>query len=156
MLSYIAGKLCEVLLPINESVYIGRGNDIAVCTLASIDLLRDIASDKRIMDRITIAGRLLSENRGIEKLIESAINNDLKYIILVGEDSKGHHAGQALIALHRNGIDSNGRIIGAIGKKPFLTICKDRVDEFRSKVKLIDAIGVRDRESVYSLICSIC
>ncbi len=156
MLSYIAGKLCEVLLPINESVYIGRGNDIAVCTLASIDLLRDIASDKRIMDRITIVGRLLSENRGIEKLIESAINNDLKYIILVGEDSKGHHAGQALIALHRNGIDSNGRIIGAIGKNPFLTIGKDRVDEFRSKVKLIDAIGVRDRESVYSLVCSIC
>ena len=52
-------------------------------------------------------GRLLSENKGIDKIIDFSNNNrELKYLILCGNDVKGHEPGKALISLKNNGIDS--------------------------------------------------
>ena len=93
-----------MLLPVKDEYYMGKGNNIAICTLSSLHLLQTIADDPDIMNRILIVGRLLSENRGIDVLISFALKNqDLRYIIVCGKEVKGHKSGQALLSLHKNG-----------------------------------------------------
>ena len=41
------GELCNVILPINEEYYLGNQNSsAAICTLSSIDLLKNFANSK--------------------------------------------------------------------------------------------------------------
>ena len=94
------------------------------------------------MDKISIAGRLLSENRGIDTIIKFTLDHpDLKRIILCGQEVKGHKAGQALLSLYTNGIDNNGRIIGALGPYPTIRSLSQEVETFRKQVKIINMIG---------------
>src|SRR5690606_16579990 len=96
----VAGKICEAILPIKYEYYVGRGKELAICTLSSIDLLKEISESKAIMDRIAIAGRLLSENKGIDAIVRFTMEHpELKRIILCGKEVKGHSPGQALLAL---------------------------------------------------------
>jgi tetrahydromethanopterin S-methyltransferase subunit A len=136
-----AGKLCKALLPIKHEYYLGRGKAVAICTLSSIDLLQTIG-ESDLIDRILIAGRLLSENKGIDAIIAFTVRHPyLKRIILCGKEVKGHKAGQALLALASNGMDSSGRIIGAAGSNPIVTLPLQDVDIFRHQVEIIDMIG---------------
>jgi tetrahydromethanopterin S-methyltransferase subunit A len=97
------------------------------------------------MDKVAIAGRLLSENKGIDAIVAYAASHpDLKRIIVCGKEVKGHMAGQALLALHENGIDPAGRIIGARGPYPVLKSPKGQVEAFRRQVSLTDLTGVTD------------
>lgn len=143
-----AGKVCEAVLPIKHEYYLGRGKELAICTLSSIDLLQEI-SKSDVMGRIAIAGRLLSENRGIDAMIRFALDHpDLKRIIVCGKEVKGHRAGQALLALDRNGVDRDGRIIGALGPYPTLKSPAQDVQAFRRQVEIIDMIGTVDIEKL--------
>ena len=104
----ILGICCYHLLPIKQEYYIGKGKIIGICTLSSLDLLKEIKNNQEIMNKISIVGRLLSENKGLDEIIKFTINNkSLKYLLLCGEEVKGHLSGQTLIALNRNGIDQN-------------------------------------------------
>ena len=145
----IAGGLCEVLLPIKDQYYIGNGNTIAICTLGSLHLLQTIADDAYIMNRILIVGRLLSENRGIDMLINFALKNqNLRYIIVCGKEVKGHKSGQALLSLHKNGVQSNGKIIGAYAPSPFLLSTLRDIDSFRLQTKICNLIGIEDPQII--------
>jgi tetrahydromethanopterin S-methyltransferase subunit A len=155
-IEYLAGKICEVILPIRDTVHIGKGSSIAVCTLASIDLLKSIAEDEYIMQSIAVVGRLLSENKGIDMLVNFiAEHKEIRYLILCGNDTKGHYAGQALLALYKNGINNDGRIVGAIGKHPIVSVSMDKIDEFRTRINVIDMIGVKDKEKIRACIESL-
>ena len=144
----VAGKVCEAVLPIKHEYYIGRGKDLAICTLSSVDLLEEI-SKSDIMSKLAIAGRLLSENRGIDAMIRFTLEHpDLRLIIVCGKEVKGHRAGQALLALARNGIDTDGRIIGAQGPYPILKSPAGDVRDFRRRVEIIDMIGAVDIEKL--------
>jgi tetrahydromethanopterin S-methyltransferase subunit A len=139
-----AGKLCKALLPIKQEYYLGAGKAVALCTLSSIDLLETI-SRSSLMNKVLIAGRLLSENKGIEAMIAFTVKHpELKRILVCGKEVKGHKAGQALLALASNGVDSSGRIIGAAGPNPIVTLCAQDVDIFRRQVQIIDLIGTVD------------
>jgi len=143
-----AGRVCEALLPIRHHYYPGRGKELAICTLSSIGLLEEI-SKSEILNRVTIAGRLLSENRGIDAMIRFALEHpDLKRIIVCGREVRGHRAGQALLALTRNGIDDKGRIIGALGPYPTLKSPANDVEAFRRQVEITDMIGTTDIEKL--------
>jgi tetrahydromethanopterin S-methyltransferase subunit A len=145
----LAGKVCEKVLPIKEKYFLGKGSKVAICCLASIDLLKEISNSVDIMDRIVIAARLLSENRGIDTLIQFAIYNPtLCHIILCGSEVKGHQAGQALLSLCENGIDTKGRIIGAKGPYPFLKSSQNDIDRFRHQVRVCNMIGETDLAKV--------
>jgi len=37
-----AGKVCEAILPVKHDYNLGRGKELAICTLPSIDLLEEI------------------------------------------------------------------------------------------------------------------
>ena len=61
--------------------------------MSSIGLLEEI-SKSDLMDRIAIAGRLLSENRDIDAMIRFVLEHpDLRRIIVCGKELKGHRAG---------------------------------------------------------------
>jgi tetrahydromethanopterin S-methyltransferase subunit A len=149
-----AGQLCKALLPIKHEYYLGSGKVAAICTLSSFDLL-EMISRSTLMDKVLIAGRLLSENKGIDAIIGFTINHpELNRILLCGKEVKGHRAGQALLALARNGINTSGRIIGADGPNPIITRCAYDVDIFRSQVQVIDSIGTLDIDRIAQLLVS--
>lgn len=145
-----AGKVCEAVLPIKHEFYLGSGKELAICTLSSVDLLQEI-SKSEIMERVAIAGRLLSENKGIDAIVNFAVEHpDLRRIILCGREVKGHRAGKALLALARNGIDKDGRIIGALGPYPILKSPARDVIVFRNQVEITDLTGNIDINSLKS------
>ena len=139
-----AGKMCKALVPIKHEYYLGSGKAVAICTLSSIDLLETVSSSS-LMNKVLIAGRLLSENKGIDAIISFAIKHPgLKRLILCGKEVKGHRAGQALLALTINGMDLFGRIIGAVGPNPVLMSSPPDVEIFRHQVQIINLIGAVD------------
>jgi tetrahydromethanopterin S-methyltransferase subunit A len=139
-----AGKICKALVPIKHEYYLGSGKAVAICTLSSIDLL-EMISRSYLMNKVLIAGRLLSENKGIDAIVAFAIKHpELKRILVCGKEVKGHRAGQALLALASNGTDLSGRIIGAASPNPIVTLCAQEVDTFRRQVQTIDLIGTVD------------
>ncbi len=147
-----AGKLCKVLLPIKHQYYLGSGRRSAICTLSSFDLLETI-SQSYLMGRVQIVGRLLSENKGIDAIIDYTISHpELRRIILCGKEVRGHKAGQALLALAHNGIDGDGTIIGADGPYPVVTRSAQEVALFRHQVQIIDLIGVTDIDKIANVL----
>ena len=142
LIGEILGEICKTIFPINEEVFFGnRKSSIAVCTLSSISLLREIKNSE-LMNKISMVGRLLSENKGIDSLIQSVISNThLKTIIICGEDVTGHKAGNALVLLHKNGIDYRGKIIGSSSPDPILLTKPDQVKKFQKQVQIINNIG---------------
>ena len=144
-----AGKLCKVLIPIKPEYHMGEGNSVAICTLSSIHLLHAIANSDDIMNRILIVGRLFSENKGLDKLINFTVKHPaLNHIIVCGKEVTGHKTGQALISVHRNGATKEGRIIGAIGPHPFLTCSQRDIELFRRQSKIYDLIDNEDLNTI--------
>src|SRR5919108_628996 len=155
-LENVAGMLCEALVPIKHEYYLGGGESVAVCTLSSMRLLQTIARTKNVMNKILIVGRLLSENKGIDTMIKFTLNHPkLRYIIVCGNDVKGHQSGQALLSLHRNGATGEGRIIGAAGPRPFLTSLQADIELFRKQVMICDLLKCEDLETVREKLISL-
>lgn len=143
------GRICENIVPINQEYYYGKGSTIALCTLSSMDLLREISKASRIMNKILIAGRLLSENRGIDEMIKFRLKNpSLYHIIVCGIDVKGHRSGQALLSLHKNGVNGNGRITGAVAPYPMLTCSINEIESFRRQTIVHDLIGTKNLDMI--------
>lgn len=138
----VAGRLCKVILPIPEDVFYGNASSaVAVCTLSSMNLLREIASSA-MMERIALAGRLLSENKGIDALIRYVNKNpNITTIILCGKEVSGHRAGHSLLMVHRHGIDGDGRIVNSVSPDPVLTVTESEVAQFQRQTRIIDKIG---------------
>ena len=149
----IAGKICEIVIPIPLSYEMGNGRTLAICTLSDMSLLGEIISCKDIMQKIFLVGRLLSENRGIDKILHTFYNSpQLKCLILCGRDVKGHLPGQALVSLHDFGIEDGGHIIGARGNSPILKSTKEEITYFRTNVEIMNLIDSRDIRQIKLLI----
>ena len=143
------GELCKAILPVNEEYYLGNPDSkIAVCTLSSIELLKNFANSKILKD-ISIAGRLLSENKGINSIVEYVYKNQKTMTIIVcGKEVWGHKSGHSLFQLNKNGIDKNKRIIGSSSPDPFLTVSISKVRYFQNNVKLVNLINEINYEEV--------
>ncbi len=136
------GEVCKTVFPISEELYFGNPkSSIAICTLSDINLLKNISKSK-LMKNIALVGRLLSENKGIDFLIRTVNSNqNLKTIIMCGDDVFGHLPGHSLLALYRYGVDQNGRIINSLSPDPVLTVSSMDVIKFQNQVKIINKIG---------------
>ena len=141
-LENMIGVLCKVILPIPEESYQGNPDStIAVCTLSSLDLLKKIANSD-ILQHISIVGRLLSENKGIDLIIRHVNQNKkIKIIIVCGKEVWGHKAGHSLFKLYKNGIDNNRRIINSNSPDPFLTVTKSQITYFQNEITLVNMIN---------------
>lgn len=152
------GKICEALIPLKHEYYIGKGKSVAICTLSSIDLLKEISNSVDIMNRILIVGRLLSENEGIDTIIKFVLDHtELHHIIICGKEVKGHQAGQALISLYKNGMNNDGRIIGAKGPYPLLRSSQKDIEEFRKQIiRFSDLREIVDIRIIKNSILPVC
>ena len=140
-LSDIAGEICKLVFPIHGEVFLGNNeSSVAICTLSSMDLLKEISSSG-LMKKIAIAGRLLSENKGIDALVCNIIKNqNIKTLIVCGKEVSGHKTGHALMSLYKYGIDHNNRIVNSHSPSPFLTVSKSDVEKFQ-QITVVDKIG---------------
>jgi tetrahydromethanopterin S-methyltransferase subunit A len=61
------------------------------------------------------------------------------------------------MCVHRNGVKSNdGRIVGAIGPKPFLSCSQSDIELFRRQIMIYDLIGTDDLKTVKNTIVHLC
>jgi len=113
---------------------------VAVVTLAS----------RLRAEGAAISGPCKTENLGVEKIVANTISNcNIRFLIICGAESKGHLPGDTLLALHRNGIDGQGRIIGSKGAIPFIqNLPPEAVRRFQEQVELIDCIGLEDEDEI--------
>lgn len=141
-LGNLIGEICKMILPISEESFQGNPNsEIAVCTLSSLDLLKKMANSD-ILSQISIVGRLLSENKGIDAIIRHVNNNKkIKTIIICGKEVWGHKAGHSLFKLYKNGIDTKGRIIDSSSPDPILTVSRSQINYFQNKINLVNMIN---------------
>jgi len=124
---------------------------VAVCTLNSDDLVPRLASARQ--PGLAIAGSLHTENLGIEHLIRNVLPNPhLRFLLVCGEDTRqaiGHLPGQSLVSLMRDGLDENGRIRRAQGKRPILkNLGREQIEAFRRRLQMVDLIGTMDLEVI--------
>jgi tetrahydromethanopterin S-methyltransferase subunit A len=99
-------------------------------------------------------GSSKTENLGVEKIVANIISNsNIRYILICGTESRGHLSGHSLLAIHANGIDEKGRIIGSKGAIPFIeNIPVEAVRRFQQQVVLINRIGLIDLEEILKLV----
>lgn len=139
------GHLCNLLIPIETNRFTGKGKTIGVCTLSSLSLLKEISADQFLMKKIAIAGRLFSENKGIDQIVQYCNQNEsIKHLVVCGKDTKGHLAGNALLCLHEYGVGIDGRILNSSGHRPFVSLALEAVEAFRKNVYILNLIGVTD------------
>ncbi len=101
-----------------------------------------------------IFGPCKTENLGVEKVVANLISNsNLRFLLVCGEESKGHLPGDSIIALHRNGIDDEGRIVGSKGAIPFIeNLSKEAIERFQRQVEVIDRIGLVDESEIEKIV----
>jgi tetrahydromethanopterin S-methyltransferase subunit A len=99
---------------------------------------------------VAIYGSLKTENIGIEKIVANLISNpNIRYLFVCGNDIKGHRCGMSIIALNKNGIDDNNRIIDAPGAIPYIAnLNKDAIKRFRNQIEIINLIGITNKDKI--------
>jgi len=132
--------------PLVEGRY-KKGNPqspVAVCTNATVE---GIELD---MERVALIGKCVTENIGIEKIIQNIVANPyIRFLLLCGKVSKGHFVGQAFLSLKKNGLDKDKRIIGAKGNTPFLKgIDEALVERFRQQIEVVDLTSEQAAEKI--------
>lgn len=147
------GELCKIILPIPEEYYTGNSaSKLAVCTLSSMDLLKKFAKSS-VLENISIAGRLLSENKGIDSIVDYVNKNKkITTIIICGKEVWGHKAGHSLFSLHKNGVDMKNRIIGSKSPDPYVTVSESKIKYFQENITLINLIDETDFEKILAKI----
>ena len=113
-----------------------------------------LASDMEAFPDVCMVGSCKTENLGIEKIIINTISNsNIRFILVCGTESRGHLSGNTLLAIHKNGIDEQGRIIGSDGAIPFIeNIPAKAIERFRQQVELIDRRGLIETNKILDLI----
>ena len=119
-----------------------KDSQIAIDTLSS--------SFKFPEEKVAIWGQHKTENLGIEKIVANVVSNpNIRYLILCGDEVRGHRSGQSIMALHANGIDENGRIIDARGAVPYIeNVPPEAIARFREQVEIIDMINITDKAEI--------
>lgn len=105
-------------------------------------------------EKVAIWGQHKTENLGIEKIVANVVSNpNIRYLILCGDEVRGHRSGQSIQSLHANGIDEQGRIINARGAVPYIeNVPMEAIARFQEQVEIIDMIGITDKSEILAKI----
>jgi tetrahydromethanopterin S-methyltransferase subunit A len=117
--------------------------------VAAVTLASELDKD-RLAQHCAIVGTMKTENIGIEKVVANIVSNtNIRYLVVCGAEVHGHLAGDAIMAMHHNGIDDEGRIIEAKGAIPYITnIDAETINIWRSQVEIIDLVDVEDLNQI--------
>jgi tetrahydromethanopterin S-methyltransferase subunit A len=149
--------------PPEEGRYL-RGNDyspVAVAIILNCDADKIPADLEQLVRAGLEAGAALSgtvqtENIGFEKIVCNIVANpNIRYLILGGPESEGHHTGEAMKALIDNGVDERKRIIGVNAPHPVLfNLPTGFIERFRNQLELIDVQFEGDPEVIRTAVWS--
>jgi tetrahydromethanopterin S-methyltransferase subunit A len=133
----------------NEDYY-PWGGEFTVCSNQGCIAVVLLNIDYSPPSSVAIYGKLKTENIGIEKIVANTISNpNIRYIIVCGDDIRGHRSGSSLIALNRNGIDDQHRIIDAPGAIPYIeNLDQTAINRFQNQIETIDLIGINEKEDI--------
>ncbi len=127
------------------------GNEASAIAVVTLDEELDFEEKK---EDVAVWGPMKTENLGIERVVANVISNpNIRYLIVCGEEIKGHKSGCSLVSLHENGIDEKGKIIEAPGAVPYIeNISEEAVDRFRDQIEIIDRIGIKNKQKIVEAI----
>ena len=133
-----------------EKNYYPWGGEFTVCKLDGCIAVVLLQIDYTPHSDVAIFGPLKTENIGIEKIVANVISNpNIRYLLLCGDDIRGHRSGSSLVALHKYGIDEQHKIINASGAIPYIENLKpEAIERFRAQVEIIDFIGEKDKNKI--------
>lgn len=125
---------------------------VAVCTLSNRELPAQIVAAGQ--PHVAIAGRCDTENIGVEKVVLNTVTNPhIRWLILCGNEARGHRAGDAFLQLKEKGVDSKMRVLESASWRPILkNLTLLDVARFRSQVEVVNLIGSSDLEAVLSAV----
>ena len=149
--------------PPEDGCYL-RGNDHSPVALAVILKWKREETPKSIEELVRVgletgaalSGTLQTENVGFEKVICNVVANpNIRYLIVCGPETPGHHVGDAIKAFYKNGIDNQKKIIGTDAPAPYLfNIPEESIKRFIEQTKFIDLVNEGSpeviREAVWS------
>jgi tetrahydromethanopterin S-methyltransferase subunit A len=140
---------------IGEYIVVDPAAHVAVSTLGSMALAEELAQRKP--GGLAIVGKTETENIGVDKVVKNIVTNRaIQFLVVAGEDPAGHQSGQTLLALAKNGVDANGRVIGSPGKRPILrNVSAAEVRAFREQVQVIDLAGCADAAEIAAAVASL-
>jgi tetrahydromethanopterin S-methyltransferase subunit A len=80
---------------------------------------------------------------GIEKIVKNTISNpNIRYMIICGKVPMGHFVDNAIVSLIDNGVDHEGRIIGAKGGIPVVkNLTPQEIERFRRQIIPVNMAG---------------
>jgi tetrahydromethanopterin S-methyltransferase subunit A len=141
-----------------ENTYYPWGGDFTVCSQDGCVAVVLLTLSYTPPDTVAIYGPLKTENIGIEKIVANVISNPrIRYVVVCGDDIRGHRSGGSLVALHKNGIDEQNRIIDAPGAIPYIENLKEEaIKRFHDQVEIIDLIGIKDTDRINKVINEYC
>lgn len=137
-----------------ENEYYPWGGDFTSCNKNSCVAVVLLTIDYTPKNNVAIYGPLKTENIGIEKVVANLISNpNIRYLVICGDDIRGHRSGSSLIALNKNGINNHHRIIDAPGAIPYIeNLDKKAIERFRKQIEIVDLIGIKDKNEIDKII----
>jgi tetrahydromethanopterin S-methyltransferase subunit A len=132
---------------VGDVVFGSMDSPVAVCTLASRTLLPELAGHPEI----AIAGRVFTENVGIERMVQNLVAfASIQYLIVCGRETP-HHVGNTILALHQHGLDESGRVIGSNAPEPLMpNLSPSDIARFQEHITVVDLIGETDATVILS------
>ncbi|MHC1625370.1 MAG: tetrahydromethanopterin S-methyltransferase subunit A [Methermicoccaceae archaeon] len=114
--------------------------DYTIGNVTSSVAVVTLASSLEPSLKAAIWGKCMTENLGVERVVANIVSNPhIRYLIVCGNEAKGHLPGDSLIHLYQNGIDDNRRIVGANGAIPYVeNLPGEVVERFQEQIELID------------------
>lgn len=130
---------------IGDVVFGSADSPVAVCTLGSRSLLAEFAG----RPEIAIAGRVFTENVGVERMVQNLVGFEtLRFLIVCGQETS-HRVGETILALHRDGLDRGGRVIGSTAPEPVMpNLTAEQLQVFQERVAVVDMIGIVDAPAI--------
>lgn len=104
------------------------------------------------LKNISIVGSLTTENIGIEYVLKNLISNPfIRHLAITGKEVSGHRPGDAIINLHKKGIDTKQRIVDASGARPILrNTLSQEIAQFRKQITIHDFLHCDDIDTLKS------
>jgi tetrahydromethanopterin S-methyltransferase subunit A len=127
-------------------------NPVAICTCGS-----HIKGSELLAAGAALTGPCKTENIGIEKMVANLVSNpNIRYLIITGMEVKGHITGQAVEAFLKDGIDKEGRIVGAKGAIPFIqNLNEEAIERVKEQVQPVMMMDTEDMGAIKAKIAEL-
>jgi len=130
--------------------YYPWGGEFTECNPTSSVAVVILNIDYSPTKEVAIFGPLRTENIGIEKIVANVISNPhIRFIIICGDEIRGHRSGKSLVALNKNGVDGQNKIIDAPGAIPYIENLDEKaIERFQNQIEIIDLIDIKDKKVI--------